>query len=321
MRRKRSSKRAGSSAWMAGQFGVEALRPGVQGQGVVAAQVLDVDHFQAEALHLDHRVGQAGNPAAGKHVLADEQLGVAAADMADEMQQAQPAGLEEIGMRLDHLGQLVAPGVLEHADGDHLVVLRIHVAKVGFAHAQLLAQAAPADFGVAATAPARCVVLMPVPSAPVVSQARNMKPPKPQPMSTKRSPAREPDLAAHMVDLVALRLLQAAACPRASSRRCTSSAARRARGGRTARPGRSACRALALAWPASRLALRHSSRLFSTLSRALEPQVEARAHARRPWPRPGRPAGRPPGRNRLPAARGGRARRWPSARDRCETAS
>src|SRR5665647_1755010 len=51
------------------------------------------------------------------------------------------------------------------------------------------------------------VVLIPVPAAPSVSQARNRKPPKPQPMSTKRSP-RELDLAADMVDLARLCLLQ-----------------------------------------------------------------------------------------------------------------
>ena len=47
MRRKRSSKRLGSSAWIASQLRVEALGPRVERQRVVAAQVLDVDHLEA----------------------------------------------------------------------------------------------------------------------------------------------------------------------------------------------------------------------------------------------------------------------------------
>ena len=108
------------------------------------------------------------------------------ADVADEMDHAQPAGLQRVGVRADHLGQLVAAGVLEHADGHELVVWPVHFAEVGLAHAQLFAQSARGRSRRPATATCSVVVLMPVPNAPVVSRARNMKPPKPQPTSTKR---------------------------------------------------------------------------------------------------------------------------------------
>src|SRR5512143_1388065 len=71
---------------------LEAQRPLVERERVVAAQVLDVDHFEAAALHLDDGIGQARDPAAGEDVLADEQLGVVTADVADEVQHAEPAG-------------------------------------------------------------------------------------------------------------------------------------------------------------------------------------------------------------------------------------
>src|ERR1700694_524117 len=74
---------------------VEALAPGVEGQRVVPAQVLDVEHFEPGALHLDDGIGEARDPAAGEHVLADEKLGVEVSDMADEVQHAEAAGLEE----------------------------------------------------------------------------------------------------------------------------------------------------------------------------------------------------------------------------------
>src|SRR6187455_2012892 len=51
---------------------IEALAPRVERERVMAAQVLDVEHFEAGLLHLDDHLGEARNPAAGKHVLADE---------------------------------------------------------------------------------------------------------------------------------------------------------------------------------------------------------------------------------------------------------
>src|SRR2546428_7614936 len=51
---------------------VEALRPGVERERIVAAQVLDVQHFEAGALHLDDGIGKARDPAAWKHVTAGE---------------------------------------------------------------------------------------------------------------------------------------------------------------------------------------------------------------------------------------------------------
>src|SRR5512133_837344 len=57
--------------------------PLVQCQGIVAAQVLNIKHLEPAALHLDDHLGQAGNPAAWKDVLADEQVGLARSDMAN----------------------------------------------------------------------------------------------------------------------------------------------------------------------------------------------------------------------------------------------
>src|SRR5882672_3263116 len=109
---------------------VEALAPGVEGQRVVAAQVLDVDHLEAGLLHLQDHVGEARNPAAGEDVLADEVVGLEVADMADEVDQAEAAGLERARVRADQVGEAVAPGVLEAADRDHLVELAVHAAEV-----------------------------------------------------------------------------------------------------------------------------------------------------------------------------------------------
>src|SRR5258708_23232918 len=73
---------------------VEALGPGIQRQRIVTAQVLDVDDLEPTLLHDNDGFRQARDPAAGKHVLADVELGVAHADMADEVQHAEAAGLE-----------------------------------------------------------------------------------------------------------------------------------------------------------------------------------------------------------------------------------
>src|SRR5688572_11849000 len=124
---------------------VEALAPGVQREGVVAAQVLDVDHLEPRALHGGDGVREAGDPAAGKDVPADEELGLEMPDVADEVQHAQAAGLEEPRVRLHHLLELVAPGVLEGADRDHLVVLARGVAEIGVDHSERGAKAAPLD--------------------------------------------------------------------------------------------------------------------------------------------------------------------------------
>src|SRR5437667_425807 len=126
---------------------VEALRPGVERERIVAAQVLDVQHFEAGALHLDDGIGKARDPAAWKHVAADEELGLEACDVADEMQHAKAAGLEEPGVRLHHLGELVASGMLEGADRDHLVVLVPSVAKIGVDDLQIATELAPRNPG------------------------------------------------------------------------------------------------------------------------------------------------------------------------------
>src|SRR5712692_9510216 len=109
---------------------VEALGPGVERERVMAAQVLDVDHLEAGALHLDDDVGEARNPAAGKHVPADEVIGLQMPHMADEVDQAEAAGLEAARMRADQVEERVAAGMLEAADRHHLVELAIDVAEI-----------------------------------------------------------------------------------------------------------------------------------------------------------------------------------------------
>ena len=166
VRRNRSSKRAGSSAWIAGQFAVEALGPGVERQRVVAAQVLDVDHLEPVALHRLDRLREARDPAAGEDVLADAELGVAHADVADEVDDAERAGLQRVGMRADDCVELVAARVLERADRQQLVVLARDLAEIALDDSQLVREPAALELRREARRPARCVVLMPVPIAP-----------------------------------------------------------------------------------------------------------------------------------------------------------
>src|SRR4029079_2974555 len=99
---------------------VEALAPCIERERVMAAQVLDVEHLEPRLLHLDDHVREARDPAAGEDVLADEVVGVEVADVADEVDQAEAARLERARVRADQVGERVAPGVLEAADGDHL---------------------------------------------------------------------------------------------------------------------------------------------------------------------------------------------------------
>src|SRR2546422_2313528 len=123
---------------------VEALAPRFEREGVVAAQVLDVRHLEAGALHLDDGIGKARDPAAREDVLADEEFGLEMPDVADEMQHAKTAGLQKLRMRPHHLGELVAPGMLERADRDHLVVLAARVAEIA-EHLQGAAEPPPLD--------------------------------------------------------------------------------------------------------------------------------------------------------------------------------
>src|SRR5207253_342397 len=54
------------------------------------------------------------------------------ADVADEVDQTQAAGLERARVRLDQIDQAVAPGMLEAADRHHLVELAVDAAEVAF---------------------------------------------------------------------------------------------------------------------------------------------------------------------------------------------
>src|SRR5882672_5141941 len=126
---------------------VEAPRPVVERERVVAPQVLDVDNLQAAALAPVDRLGEAGNPAAREDVLADPELGVTHADVADEMDHAQTPGLEVVGVGLDHLAELVASCMLERADRQQLVELARHLAEVALEDLDLALEAAALDLG------------------------------------------------------------------------------------------------------------------------------------------------------------------------------
>ncbi len=173
------------------------------------AEILDVDDFEAGVLHRGDHVREARNPAAGKHVPANVELGVAPADVADEMQHSKPARLEERGVRADHVGELVAPGMLERADGHDLVVLAAHVAEVGLDHVERALQAAARDLA----------------AQPFDLLGRGVEPRHARAMEllgmeheAAEAAAdvdhgfarRKPHLAAHVLDLVALRLLDRA---------------------------------------------------------------------------------------------------------------
>src|SRR5882762_8330743 len=126
---------------------VEAPRPVVERERVVAPQVLDVHDFQPAALAPVDRLGKARDPAAGKDVLAYPELGVADADMTDEVDDPEPAGLEISGVGADHLRKLIAPRVLECPDREQLVELARHLAEVALEHLDLAFEAAALDLG------------------------------------------------------------------------------------------------------------------------------------------------------------------------------
>src|SRR5262249_18285200 len=126
---------------------VEAPRPVVECERVVAPQVLDVDDLEAAALAPHDRLGEAGDPAAREDVLADPELRVFHPDVPDEVDHAQSAGLEVVGVGLDHLAELVAPRVLQRSDRQQLVELARHLAEVALEHLDLALEAAALDLG------------------------------------------------------------------------------------------------------------------------------------------------------------------------------
>ena len=62
------------------------------------------------------------------------------ADMADEVNQSQSAGLKRIGVGADDLAQLMTARVFENPDGDHLVVHAEALAHVRFVHGEQVVQ-------------------------------------------------------------------------------------------------------------------------------------------------------------------------------------
>src|SRR5258707_5252459 len=186
---------------------VEAPRPVVERQRVVAPQVLDVHDLQPAALAPVDRCGEAGNPAAGEDVLADPELGVSNADVADEVDHPQPPRLEILGVGADHLRKLVAPRVLERPDREQLVELARHLAEVALQHLDLAFEAAALDlgarfldlFGGGVDAGAERAVLLPGVEEQVAPAAADI--------GEGVAPL-EQDLAAHVVHLGDLRFLE-----------------------------------------------------------------------------------------------------------------
>src|SRR5947207_1654652 len=78
--------------------------------------ILDTENLEPRLLELDDDVGEARDPAPGEHMPADEIVGLVLAQVADEVDQAEAAGLEVARVRTDQLGEAVAPGMLEAAD-------------------------------------------------------------------------------------------------------------------------------------------------------------------------------------------------------------
>src|SRR4051812_9912716 len=117
---------------------VEALAPCIERERVMPAQIFYIQHLEARPFHLDDHVGEARDPAAGEHVLADEVIGLEMADVTDEVDQAEAPRLQRARVRLDEVAERIAPGVLEAADRHDLVVLAVHAAEVGFEDLGLL---------------------------------------------------------------------------------------------------------------------------------------------------------------------------------------
>src|SRR6266508_3089441 len=190
---------------------VEATRPVVERERVVAAQVFDVHHFEPAALAPVDRLGEAGNPAAGEDVLADPELGVAHADVADEVDHPEPARLEILGVGANHLRKLVAPRVLERADREQLVELPRHLAEIALEHLDLAFEAAAPDLGAyfldllggGVDAGADRPVLLPGVEEQVAPAAADVG----EGIATL-----EQDLAAHVVHLGDLRFLERLGC-------------------------------------------------------------------------------------------------------------
>src|SRR5437762_7083381 len=124
---------------------VKALGPCVERQRVVAAQVLDVENLEPGILHQRDGVGEAWNPAAGKHVVTDEEFGFAPADVTDEMQHAEAAGLQESRVRTNDIFQLIASRMLEYADRHDFVERSERVAEIGLDDVDALLEPARAD--------------------------------------------------------------------------------------------------------------------------------------------------------------------------------
>ena len=173
----------------------------------MAPQVLDIKNLEAAVFHGDDRVGQARNPATGKNVLADEELRLETPEVADEVEHAEAAWPEQLGVGADHFGQLIAPGVLEHADRYHLVERAARLPEVRLSHRQPIGEPTPPDL---VAQPMNLLRRGVDPGAQCTGRFQSTKHEAAEPAADVDVALAlgEPQLAADVIDLVALRLLE-----------------------------------------------------------------------------------------------------------------
>ncbi len=192
----------------------QPLDPVAAGARVVQPEVLDVHDLPVGALHLGERLAHPRHVAVGEDV-AQEELGLAGALpvklVLDAVAQVEAPVAQQLADAAEERGVVLDPHVLDHADGRHLVVARVtrHVPEVAVLDHAAVGQALALD---ARLRPRR---LLAREGHAVRAHAVVLGGPDRQ-----RAPAaadvehglagREPELPAHEVELVHLRLLELA---------------------------------------------------------------------------------------------------------------
>lgn len=142
-------------------------------------------------------------------MLANIEPGIEAADVTDKVNHAQRPRLHRVGMPLDDRGQVVAPGVLERADRQQLVVLARNLAEITFDNRDAVLQPSGRHLG----AQLRDLFGRGVDAGaarPVMLQRMEQQPAPAAADVDKALTGLEPDLAADVIHLVELRLFERA---------------------------------------------------------------------------------------------------------------
>jgi hypothetical protein len=194
--------------------GLEPLHPVAAGAHVVEPQVLDVHDLPLGALHLRHRLGDAGKIPVGEHVPVEE-IRLARVPpvelVMDAVVQVQPTVVEHVAYAAEEGGIVRDAHVLDDPDGGDLVVPRAHR---DIAEVAVLDHAAPLE-AFALDARLRPFGLGAREGDPVrldaVVLGRPDGEPSPSAADVEHGLAGlETKLAAHEIDLVLLRLLELA---------------------------------------------------------------------------------------------------------------